>query len=189
MIRWPGHIKAGEVSNEMFSGLDWFPTLLAAAGDTDDEGSPAQGLPRIGGKTFKVHLDGYNQLAYLTGKSPTSARDEFYYFDDDGDLVAMRCRNNWKAVFCEQRAAGRFDVWANPFTCLRLPKIFNLRMDPYERADIVPTSTTTGSDRTPTWRRGATKAAAFLETFVDIRRASAPASFSVDQVRKRRRWR
>ena len=135
MVRWPGHIKAGEVSNEMISGLDWFPTLLAAAGDTDIKDRLLKGTD-LGGKTFKVHLDGYNQLPYLTGKAPKCARNEFYYFNDDGELVAYRY-DDWKIVFCEQREPGGFEVWSNPFTCLRVPKVFNLRMDPFERADIV----------------------------------------------------
>jgi arylsulfatase len=83
-----------------------------------------------------VHLDGYNQLPYLTGQQPKSARNEFYYFNDDGNLVAYRY-NDWKIVFCKQRRPGGFEVWANPFTCLRAPKVFNLRMDPMERADVV----------------------------------------------------
>jgi len=136
MIRWPGKIKAGEISNEIFSGLDWFPTLLAAAGDTTVKERLLKGwAPKAGGTEFKVHLDGLNQLPYLTGQAPKSARDEFFYFNDDGELVAMRM-GNWKAVFCEQRAPGNMLIWANPFTCLRVPKLFNLRMDPYERADI-----------------------------------------------------
>jgi arylsulfatase A-like enzyme len=135
MIRWPGHIKSGEVSNELFSGLDWFPTLLAAAGDTDIKQRLLKGAS-IGGKTFKVHLDGYNQLPYLTGQQERGARDEFFYFDDDGRLVAMRfdylqpgatTRTAWKVVFCEQRAPGQLEIWSNPFTCLRLPKLENLR--------------------------------------------------------------
>jgi arylsulfatase A-like enzyme len=182
-VRWPGKIKAGEVSNEMFSGLDWFPTLLAAAGDTDIKDHLLKGA-EIGGKTFKVHLDGYNQLAYLEGKQPKGARSEFYYFDDDGDLVAMRF-GDWKAVFCEQRAPGGMQVWSNPFTCLRLPKFFNLRMDPYERADQV-------SDQYYDWQTkniyineiATMKAAAFLETFVAYPPSQKPASFSIDQIRK-----
>jgi arylsulfatase A-like enzyme len=144
MVRWPGHIKAGEVSNELISGLDWFPTLLAAAGDTTVKDRLLKGSG-FGGKTFKVHLDGFNQLPYLTGQQPHSAREEFYYFNDDGVLVAMRfdvlqpeatSKTAWKIVFCEQRQPGQLDIWANPFTCLRLPRQFNLRMDPYEHAQI-----------------------------------------------------
>ncbi|WP_444814942.1 arylsulfatase [Variovorax brevis] len=185
MVRWPGKIKAGEVSNEMFSGLDWFPTLMAAAGDTGVKDRLLKGwAPKSGGTSFKVHLDGYNQLPYLTGQQPKSARDEFYYFNDDGDLVAMRY-GDWKVVFCEQRLPGGFAVWANPFTCLRVPKVFNLRMDPYERADIV-------SDQYYDWiaknayltEIGTMKAAAFLQTFVAYPPSQKPASFSIDQVRR-----
>ncbi|WP_420995266.1 arylsulfatase [Cupriavidus sp. 30B13] len=183
LIRWPGKIKPGAVNNEMFSGLDWFPTLLAAAGDTGVKDRLLKG-GAFGGKNFKVHLDGYNQLPLLTGQSAKSAREEFYYFNDDGDLVAMRF-GNWKAVFCEQTTPGGFQVWANPFRCLRAPKIFNLRMDPYERADIV-------SDQYYDWMVrnaylagiAAMKASAFLQTFVDYPPSQRPASFSIDQVRK-----
>src|SRR6202012_5483055 len=106
MVRWPGHIKAGDVSNDVVSGLDWFPTLLAAAGDTNITERLLKGwVPKPGGRTYRVHLDGYDQLPYLTGQTDQSPRHEFYYFDDDGMLVAMRF-DNWKAVFCEQRAPG-----------------------------------------------------------------------------------
>jgi arylsulfatase len=124
MIRWPGHIKPGQVSNELVSGLDWFPTLLAAAGDPNVKDKLLTGYDAVG-KTFKVHLDGYNQLPHLTGQQPKSPRTEYYYFSDDGDLVAMRMRE-WKLVFGEQRAPGNLVIWANPFTTLRLPKLYNL---------------------------------------------------------------
>lgn len=181
MIRWPGKIKPDTVSNEMFSGLDWFPTLLAAAGDKDIKDRLLNGT-EIGGKTFKVHLDGFNQLPYLEGQQPKSARNEFYYFDDDGKLVAMRW-DNWKAVFCEQRAPGNLNIWQDPFVCLRFPKVFNLRMDPYERADIT-------SDQYNDWLVknaylvgiATMKASEFLETFINYPPSQKPASFSVDQV-------
>ena len=143
MVRWPGHIEPGQTTIEMFSGLDWFPTLLAAAGDPDVKDELLQGK-QIGDKTFKVHLDGYNQLPLLTGETDKSARNEFAYFDDDGQLVAFRY-GPWKAVFCEQPAPGGFAVWYQNFDCYRIPKVFNLRMDPYERADIV-------SDQYDDWR-------------------------------------
>jgi arylsulfatase len=137
LIRWPGHVKPGTVSNDMVSGLDWFPTLLAAAGDTTIKDRLLKGwTAKAGGPNYKVHLDGYNLVPYLEGKEEHSPRHEFYYFNDDAELVAVRF-DNWKVVFCEQRQPGGFMVWANPFTCLRTPKAFNLRMDPYERADIV----------------------------------------------------
>ncbi|WP_029615365.1 arylsulfatase [Pseudomonas putida] len=182
MIRWPGKVKPGTVSTQMFSGLDWFPTLLAAAGDTGIKDRLLKGAD-VGGKNFKVHLDGYNQLDYLTGKTDKSARNEFYYFNDDGELVSMRF-GNWKLVFCEQRAPGGFAVWSEPFTCLRVPKVFNLRMDPYERADVV-------SNQYYDWVtkndylifQGTRKAAAFLQTFVEYPPSQRPASFSIDQIR------
>ena len=181
MVRWPGHIKPGEVSNQIFSGLDWFPTLLAAAGDTDIKDRLAKGT-KLGDKEFKVHLDGYNQLPYLTGQQPKSAREDFYYFNDDGALVAFRF-NDWKLVFSEQRAPGGFIVWANPFTNLRVPKVFNLRMDPYERADVV-------SDQYYDWvtknaylaQYGIWKVAPFLQTFKEYPPSQRPASFSIDQM-------
>jgi arylsulfatase A-like enzyme len=136
LIRWPGHVKAGTVSNDIVSGLDWFPTILAAAGDADVKERLLKGwAPTAGGTTHKLHLDGYNLVPFLEGKEK-SPRREFYYFNDDGMLVAVRL-DNFKVVFCEQRQPGGFEVWANPFTCLRVPKMFNLRMDPYERADSV----------------------------------------------------
>jgi arylsulfatase A-like enzyme len=116
MIRWPGRIQAGSVSNELFSGLDWLPTLMAAAGDPDIKDKLLKGH-QIGDRTFKVHLDGYNQLPYLTGQQERSARREFIYFNDDGDLVAMRLEN-WKVVFEEQRVQGTLRLWAEPFTKL-----------------------------------------------------------------------
>jgi arylsulfatase len=181
MVRWPGKIKAGEISNEMVSGLDWFPTLLAAASDASIKERLLKDTS-IGGKTYKVHLDGYNQLPYLTGQQPKSARNEFFYFNDDGVLVATRV-DNWKFVWCEQRAPGNMTIWANPFTGLRVPKIYNLRMDPYEQADII-------SDQYYDWlvknaylaAYGVMKSAAFLETFVAYPPSPPPASFSVDQI-------
>ena len=134
MIRWPGRIEPGQVSLEIVSGLDWCPTLLAAAGDPDVKEKLLTGH-EAAGTTFKVHLDGYNQLPYLTGQEPRSARKDFFYFNDDGDLVCLRYEN-WKIVFMEQRAPGTMEVWAEPFTPLRVPKLFDLRADPYERADI-----------------------------------------------------
>lgn len=184
MVRWPGKIKGGEVSNEMFSGLDWFPTLLAAAGETDIKNKLLKGwAPTSSSNNFKVHLDGFNQLPYLTGQQPKGERKEFYYFNDDGMLVSMRF-NNWKAVFCEQREPGGFKVWSEPFVCLRVPKILNLRMDPYERADMV-------SNQYYDWAtknsyliaQAVTKSAAFLQTFIEYPPSQKPASFSIDQIR------
>jgi len=179
MIRWPGHIKADTWSNEIVSGQDWFPTLLAAAGNPNIKEELLAGRGP-GGAAHKVHLDGYNILPYLEGKEAHSPRQDFYYFDDDGQLVAMR-HQNWKFVFCEQRAPGNLNIWSNPFTCLRLPKIFNLRMDPYERADIT-------SDQYNDWQvhnvylaiQGQIRAIEFMETFKAYPPSQPPASFSID---------
>ncbi len=134
MVRWPGKIKPGQVSNEMVAHLDWLPTLLAIGGDADVKNKLAKG-EKVGDMTYKVHLDGDNLLPYLTGQSPKSPRKSFLYFNDDQQLTALRY-DNWKLVFMEQRAPGTLRVWAEPFVNLRVPKIFNLRTDPYERADI-----------------------------------------------------
>jgi arylsulfatase len=132
MVRWPGKIKPGSVANGIVSHLDWMPTLLAAAGAPDITEKLLKG-DKIGDRTFKVHLDGYNLVPYLTGQSEASPRKEFFYFSDEGDLTGLRY-DNFKFVFAEQRATGTLQVWAEPFTHLRVPKIFNLRLDPYERA-------------------------------------------------------
>jgi arylsulfatase len=130
-IRWPGVIKPGTVSNELFSHEDMLPTILAAAGVPDVKEQLLKGM-KVGNKTFKVHLDGYDVTEALAGKT-ASPRHEFFYWNDDGSLVALRY-NQWKLVFQEQRAHG-FDVWSEPFVPLRLPKLFNLRTDPFETAD------------------------------------------------------
>ncbi len=180
-IRWPGHIAAGKISNEIMSGLDWFPTILAAAGDTTIKEKLLTGY-QSQGTNFKVHLDGFNQLPYLTGKQKKSARTEFYYFNDDAVLVSMRM-NDWKIVFQEQRMPGGFAIWANPFTPLRVPKLFHLRMDPYERADI------TSFVYEKWWAtkmfivaEGIQKGAIFLQSFVTYPPSQDPASFSIDAI-------
>ena len=134
MVRWPGHIKPGQVSNEMVAHHDWLPTLAAIAGDTRVTEKLLKGY-KVGNTTYKVHLDGYNLVPYLTGQTPKSPRESFIYIDDDQEVTAVRY-DNWKFVFMEQRVPGTLRIWAEPFVTLRLPKIFNLRTDPYERADI-----------------------------------------------------
>jgi arylsulfatase len=142
LVRWPGHVAAGTVTNEIMSHNDWIPTLCAIAGEPNIVGKCLAGY-KASGKTYKVHLDGFDQSQFLTSVTGTagnnngvkSARDTFYYADDDGDLVGMRV-GDYKYVFEEQRKEGTMGVWAEPFTNLRLQKIFNLFQDPYERADI-----------------------------------------------------
>ena len=184
MIRWPGHIEAGSVSNEIVSGLDWLPTMMAAAGDPDVKEKLLKGHT-VGDKKFKVHLDGYNILPYLTGDAERSPRQEFFYFSDDGDLVALRFEN-WKMVFAEQRARGTLRIWAEPFTKLRLPKLFDLRADPYERADV--TSNTYYDwllDRAFLVVPAQAYVAKFLETFNEFPPSQKAASFSMEEVLKK----
>ncbi|MNK90507.1 Sulfatase [compost metagenome] len=133
LVRWPGKIPAGAISNELVQHHDWLPTFLAMAGDPDVTQKLLKGY-EADGKTFKNHIDGFNLLPYLTGKEKESPRNLFVYFSDDGDVLGIRFYN-WKVVFMEQRAPGTMRVWAEPFTRLRLPKLFNLRTDPFERAD------------------------------------------------------
>jgi arylsulfatase len=180
MIRWPGHIKPGEVSNEIVSALDWSPTLLAAAGVPDVKDRLLKGY-QAGARTFKVHQDGYNLLPYLTGQADRSPRREFFYFNDDGDLVAVRYEN-WKIVFEEQRAPGTLQVWMEPFTPLRLPKLYDLHADPYERADIT-------SNTYFDWEisRGYIVLAAsvvvgqYLQSYKEFPPSQRPGSFTIDQ--------
>jgi arylsulfatase len=131
-IRWPGKIKAGLVLNDLASHQEWLPTLLAAAGEPGVAEKLLQGH-KVGGKTFKVHIDGYNLLPYLTGDEKHGPRQFFFYISDDGDILALRM-GDWKVVLMEQRAK-QLMCWFEPFVRLRAPKMFNLRRDPFERAD------------------------------------------------------
>jgi len=138
LVRWPGAIKPGVITNELMSHNDWIPTLCAIAGEPDIINKLLRGYT-ANGKNYKVHLDGYDQSTFLraVGNDPAakSARNTFFYSDDDGQLVAMR-QGDYKFSFAEQRAPGTLLVWAEPFTKLRLQKIYNLFQDPYERADF-----------------------------------------------------
>ena len=133
LVRWPGRIPPGQVLNGIVAHNDWFVTLLAAAGVPDIADRIREGA-ELAGTHYRVHLDGHDLLPYLTGEVADSPRIHFFYVSDDGDLTAVRYQN-WKMVFMEQRAAGTLQVWVEPYTELRVPKIFNLRLDPYERAD------------------------------------------------------
>jgi arylsulfatase len=181
MVRWPGHFPAGTVLNGIVSHSDWFVTLLAAAGVADIAEQLRAGT-ELNGTRFRVHLDGNNQLPYLTGEVVESPRQHFFYVSDDGDLTALRF-NNWKLVFLEQRATGTLQVWAEPYTVLRVPKIFNLRTDPYERADIT-------SNTYYDWLLAhawilvpaQTYVARMLTTLADFPPRQAPASFTIERV-------
>ena len=180
LVRWPGKIAPGTISNEIISHHDWLPTFLAAAGDPEIKEKLLKGHSATG-KTFKVHIDGYNLIPHLTGREKKGPRQGFIYFNDDGDLVAARF-DHWKMVFMEQRCVGTLQVWAEPFTVLRIPKLFNLRTDPFERADT--TSNTY-------WDWYASKGymimaaqalvGGFLQTFRDFPPRQKAASFTIDQ--------
>jgi len=179
VIRWPGVIKPGTVNNEIYSHMDMIPTIMAAAGVPDAKEQLLKGM-KVGDKTFKVHLDGYNITDSLAGRGP-DPRHEFFYFNDDGSLVGLRY-DQWKIVFAEQRSEG-LGVWQEPFVTLRLPKIFNLRSDPFEKADIV------GMDYNH-WRIDRTfllvpaqqYVGQFLATFKEFPPSQKVGSFSLDQV-------
>ena len=130
-IRWPGKFPAGLTLNGIVSHEDWLPTLAAAAGETDIKSKLAQGL-ELNGRKYRNYIDGYNQLDYLSGKAKQSPRNEFFYVNDDGQIVALRY-GDWKAVFLENRGVA-FGVWREPFTELRVPLLFHLRRDPFEKA-------------------------------------------------------
>ena len=181
MVRWPGKIKPGTVSNEIVSHMDWLPTFLAIVGEPDIVQKCKKGH-KAGNKTFKVHLDGYNLLPYLTGKEKKSPRESYFYFSDDGDLTGLRY-DHWKLVFMEQRARGTLAIWAEPFVPLRVPKIFNLRTDPFERADV--TSNTYYDwllDHAFLCVPAQKYVGDFMATFVEFPPRQKAASFSVDQV-------
>ena len=138
LVRWPKQIKAGSISNEIVQHHDWLPTFLAMAGDPDVSDKLKKGHQAIG-RTYKNHIDGVNLLPYLSGKAERGPRKGFFYISDDGDILGLRF-DNWKVTFMEQRCKGTLQVWAEPFTRLRLPKVYNLRTDPYEFADVTSNS-------------------------------------------------
>ncbi|MFV0279004.1 MAG: arylsulfatase [Parahaliea sp.] len=181
MVRWPAQIPAGRISNDVMSHLDWVPTLMALAGEPDIKAELRKGK-RVADKRFRVHLDGYNFLPYLTGQAEQSPREQFFYFSDDGQLLATRL-GDWKIVFSEQRAS-RFDVWRDPFVTLRIPKIFNLRRDPFERADTDSNSYNTWWDQkiSPQASKAIVVVADFVKSMQEFPPRQRPASFTVDQI-------
>jgi arylsulfatase len=180
LIRWPGKIKPGSNFSELFSAEDWLPTFVAAAGgDANLRESATKGV-KAGDKTFKVHLDGYNQLPYLTGQSQQSARKEYVYFSDDGELLAYR-DERYKYHFEVQLATG-MNVWRMPLTSIRAPIMIDLKSDPYEYS----------WDASAYWEKFAMehaflilpavqKVSQYLVTYKDFPPRQRPASFSVDQ--------
>ncbi len=182
MVRWPGTIPGGRVSNEIMSHLDWMPTLVAATGDADLKQRLLKGT-RVGSKRAKLHLDGYNFLPYLTGQQEKGPRNEFFYLNDEGDPVGVRV-GDWKIVFAENRAKT-MALWAEPFVELRLFKIFNLRRDPFERADHNSNSYWDWMiDKPPQGYLGMAKTRQFLMTFKEYPPSQRPDSWSITRVKE-----
>jgi len=182
-VRWPGRIEAGSITNQIVHHMDWLPTFAAAAGKNDVKEDLLDGWRSSKlGRDYRVHLDGYNILPLLTGETDESPRKEIFYFTDDGDLSALRF-GDWKIVFLEQRVEGTLRIWAEPFVPLRVPLIFNLRRDPFERAPI--TSNTYYDwliDRAYMLVPAQAYVAEFLKTFRDYPPRQKAASFSLDKV-------
>jgi len=177
-VRWPGKVKAGSISNEIMSHLDWTPTLLAAAGNPDVKQKLLKGY-KANGRKYKNHLDGYNFLPHLTGKEEKGPRVEFFYFSDDGDLLALR-HNNWKVHFMVQDQPGLLAIWQHEFRGLRMPYFFNLRTDPYEFAHT--TSNTYWDwfiDHAFILYPMGSVVGPFLKTFDEFPPVQKPASFTV----------
>ncbi len=182
MVRWPGKIEAGRWSNGIMHHMDWLPTFLAAAGNDDVKDELKAGGVKAIDRSYKVHLDGYNFLPYLTGEEDESPRKEIFYFSDDGDLTALRY-NDWKVMFMVQKSPGTLNVWQEPFVPMRVPYIYNLRRDPYERATI--TSNTYYDwmiDRVYLLVPAQAYVGNFLATFKEFPPSQKAASFSLDQV-------
>jgi arylsulfatase A-like enzyme len=178
LVRWPGVIRSGTIVNDVVAHEDWVPTLMAAAGDANVKDKLTKGF-EANGKTFKVHLDGYNLMDLLSGKGP-SARKEFFYFSDDGDLTGLRYEK-WKAVFVEQRARG-LNVWQDPLVALRVPRIFDLHADPFERADVESGAYERWFiDRVFLLVPAQVVVAEFLASFREFPPRQKPPSFSIDQ--------
>ncbi|MET0988542.1 MAG: arylsulfatase [Steroidobacteraceae bacterium] len=179
LVRWPGKIEAGRISNDIVQHHDWLPTFVDIAGDSDAVARLKKGAT-VNGKKFKNHIDGFDLLPYLTGKQKECPRNFFFYFSDDGDMLGIRY-DNWKIVFMEQRLQGTLGVWAEPFTRLRLPKMFNLRTDPYERADVTSNTYYDFVLHNAYFIYAAqTAAAKFVETFKEFPAVQKPGSFTVD---------
>jgi arylsulfatase len=184
VVRWPGLVKPGTVSNGIVHHMDWLPTFAAAAGNKDIKEELKKGYTsKALGRQYKVYLDGYDLMAHLADpQNVPSPRSEIFYFSDDGDLTALRY-NDWKVIFMEQKAMGTFRVWMEPFVPLRVPLIENLRRDPYERATI--TSNTYHDwqlDRAFMLVPAQAYVGRFLETFREFPPRQKAASFSLDKV-------
>jgi arylsulfatase len=182
-VKWPGHFPAGEVRNGIVSHEDWLPTFAAAGGNTQIVEQLKKGV-ELNGRTYKNFIDGANQLDYISGKVEESPRPSFMYVNDDGQIVAMRY-NAWKAVFLENRGRA-FEVWREPFTELRVPLLFNLRRDPYEKAQH--NSNTYNDwflDRVYVLGPMQKVAGQFLMTMQEYPPSQAPGSFNLEGIQKK----
>ncbi len=181
VVRWPGHIPESTVLTGMASHLDWFTTLLAAAG-VEEIAEQLRSGTELNGKEYKVHLDGENMLPYWTGEVDESPRQQYFYFSDTGDLAAIRWYN-WKIVWLEQRATGTLQVWREPYTELRIPLLFNLRTDPYERAQIT-SNTYEDWFISHAYVMGPSQmyVARMAESLKEFPRRQEPPSFTIDRV-------
>jgi arylsulfatase len=179
IVRWPGRVPAGSVRNGIVQHHDWLPTFLEMAGAPDVVDKLKKGYKAIG-RTYKNHIDGMSLLDYVTGKRDDSPRNAFFYFSDDGDLLALRF-DNWKVVFMEQRCHGTLQIWAEPFTKLRLPKLYNLRTDPYEFADVTSNSYYDWMIHSGFMALSAQAVVAkFMETFKEFPPVQRPNTFTVE---------
>jgi arylsulfatase A-like enzyme len=179
-MRWPGKIKPGSVFNGIVSHIDMLPTLVAAAGDPDVTAKCLNGY-KVGDKTYTVHLDGFNMIPYLTGEVKESPRPAIFYFSDDGELMAVRV-GDWKLCFMVQHAF-QMNVWAEPMTKLRLPHIFNLRRDPFERADFNSNTYFDWMvDHVPQLYMAQSLVAQQIANFIKYPPRQKPASFNLDEV-------
>ncbi|MCE5241475.1 arylsulfatase [bacterium] len=180
-IRWPGVIKPGSISNEIFCHQDMLPTLLAAAGDPDVVEKLKQGH-QVGDMTYRVHIDGYNMMPFLSGEVEENPRKGFLYWSDDGDLLALRV-GSYKTHFLEQRADG-VQAWGEPFVHLRAPKLMHLRSDPFERIDVA--CQTLGQrwaiDHLWVFIPAQAIVMKFLETLQEFPPRQRPASWTVDEI-------
>jgi len=182
-IRWPGHIPAGSVSNGIVAHQDWLPTLLAAAGEPDIKEKLLKG-GEFGGKKYHVHIDGYNLIPYITGEVKESPRRLFVYPTDGGEICAIRY-DDWKLVYMEQRAK-RMDVWREPLVTLRAPKLFNLRRDPFERADTDSNSYNHWwAEHVGNFFPGGAVAAEFFTTFKEFPPRQKPEKWNLQEVMER----
>ncbi|MFC5607860.1 arylsulfatase [Variovorax soli] len=181
-VRWPDHFPAGKTLNGIVAHEDWLPTFAAIAGDPQIKNKLAKGVS-LNGRSYKNYIDGHNQLDYLTGKAKESPRHEFMYVNDDGQVVAIRY-DDWKAVFLENRGVG-FGVWREPFTELRVPLLFNLRRDPFEKSQH---ASNTYNDwflsRVYLIAPMQAYAAQFLKTMKDYPPSQTPGSFNLEKVQK-----